>query len=309
MKTINKMKKYILLITVSFLLLQNGYSQTFMEIEENKLLLGGKPTVPNMSPIPYTLLDSIFSVIQKEEIEYRYVNGSCEDRAHYISLLFKKMNISSGKIWNFAPARITLISNELFKVKDPYSISDTVVTWGYHVAPVITAKNEEGQIDTLVLDQSFSPTSFIRYKDWLKVMNCTRSVYTFTDTDSYLFNSLNGLTVYNNNENPAPSHNMPNFLPQIITGDFWQLDPTNDYVQTGLAINDLSYYMAIAADSDKYTDSEKAYLLNLIKNIDKVELFTKSSRPNELSKDTYKSLIDYYKSRINHWDTKYSLLK
>jgi len=303
------MVKNIFFIALSILIFQNGYSQTFMEIKENKLLLGGTPTLPDLRPVSFGSLDSLFSILKNEKIEYRYVNGSCEDRAHYISLLLKKMLIASGKIWNFSPARVTLISDELFKVKDPYGISDSVIYWGYHVAPVFTAKNKMGEVDTLVFDQSFSPNSFIIYNDWLKTMKCPRSVFTFTDIDSYLFNSLNRLTVYDNSLNPAPSYAMPKFFPGIITGDFWKLDPTNDYVQSGLAVNDLAYYMFMSAASDKYSEKEKAYLYKLIKDIDKVEGFIKSERPVEISKSTHKELVEYYNARIGHWNTKYGLLK
>jgi len=295
-------------MALSIFMSQFGQSQTLIEIEENSLLLGGKPAMPYFIPVPFSSLDSLFAFIQNEKIEHRYVNGSCEDRAHYISLLLKKMNVESGKIWNYAPARVTLISNELFKVNDPYGISDTVVHWGYHVAPVFTAINEQGQIDTLVIDQSFSPHGFLHYKNWLKLMKCPRSVYTFTGIESYLFNSLNGLTIYDNKKNPPRSQTMPEFLPQIITGDFWQLNSANKYVQAGLAINDLAYYIATAASSGKYAARERTYLLNLIKNIKNLDLFTKTPRPPELSINTHRALSSYYKERFNHWDAKYSLL-
>ena len=299
------MKNVAIVVFIIFLA-EVSNAQTFIEVEENRLILGGKPSLPILKPVSWTDLDSIFQVVIDENIEYRYVNGSCEDRAHYISLLLKKMNVSTGKIWNFAPARISFISKELFQVKDPFGISDTIVNWGYHVAPVFTAKDEKGTIDTLVLDQSFSPNGFISYKDWLNKMNCPRSIYTFTDIDSYLFNSINGLIVYNNNITPPTSNKIPEYLPQIITGDFWQLNPSNDYIQKGLAVNDLA--LKISSEATKLDFIEKSYLLGLIKNIDNVVAFTYMDKPEEISIQTYNKLVDYYTTRLNYWKNKYIAL-
>ena len=264
--------------------------------EDYVLLLGAKPPTPELTPISFAEREELLDLVIAENIEYRYINGSCEDRAHYISLLLKKHQVTTGKIWNFAPARYSLSSDELFNMPDPLGISENT-TWGYHVAPFLTAYNEHGEIETLVIDQSLSADALMTIDEWLALMNCPRSIYLLTDADSYLFFSLNN---YLMQDESAPADEWPAFLPSIITGNFWNLAPGDDYVQKGLSINDLA--LEIFSIKNQLPAHEEAYLHELLKNIDDVIRLTEVTKPAELSSKTYRSLISYYDQRYAHWN-------
>jgi len=264
--------------------------------EDYDLLLGAKPPTPELTPISFAEREELLDLVIAENIEYRYINGSCEDRAHYISLLLKKHQVTAGKIWNFAPARYSLSSDELFNMTDPLGISENT-TWGYHVAPFLTAYNEQGEIETLVIDQSLSADALLTIDEWLALMNCPRSIYLLTDADSYLFFSLNN---YLMQDESAPADEWPTFLPSIITGNFWNLAPGDDYVQKGLSINDLA--LEIFSIKNQLPAHEEAYLHELLKNIDDVIRLTEVAKPAELSSKTYRSLISYYDQRYAHWN-------
>ncbi|MEQ8584332.1 MAG: protein-glutamine glutaminase family protein [Marinoscillum sp.] len=264
--------------------------------EDYNLLLGAKPPTPELIPISFAEREELLDLVIAENIEYRYINGSCEDRAHYISLLLKKHQVTAGKIWNFAPARYSLSSDELFNMTDPLGISENT-TWGYHVAPFLTAYNQEGEVETLVIDQSLSANTLLTIDEWLALMNCPRSIYLLTDADSYLFFSLNN---YLMPDESAPAGEWPAFLPSIITGNFWNLAPGDDYVQKGLSINDLA--IEIFSIKNQLPAHEATYLHELLKNIDDVIRLTEVPRPDELSPQTYRSLIRYYDKRYAHWN-------
>ena len=264
--------------------------------EDYNLLLGAKPPTPELTPISFAEREELLDLVIAENIEYRYINGSCEDRAHYISLLLKKHQVTAGKIWNFAPARYSLSSDELFNMTDPLGISENT-TWGYHVAPFLTAYNQEGEVETLVIDQSLSANTLLTIDEWLALMNCPRSIYLLTDADSYLFFSLNN---YLMPDESAPAGEWPAFLPSIITGNFWNLAPGDDYVQKGLSINDLA--IEIFSIKNQLPAHEATYLHELLKNIDDVIRLTEVPRPDELSPQTYRSLIRYYDKRYAHWN-------
>jgi hypothetical protein len=269
------------------------------------LILGAKPPAPFLSPIAYKLRKEIFDWVKKENLEYRYINGSCEDRAHYICLLLQNKGIETGKIWNFAPARYTFASNELFNIKDPFSISEQV-TWGYHVAPYLLSFNQDGAEEIIVIDQSFDEKACLTLDQWLNAMKCPQSLCLFTNKESYLFNSIFG--DYENVPFSFETHyNLPVDLPSVITGNFWILNNSDDYVQKGLAINDLA--VEISKIIRKSSTQESNYLRRVLTDIEAVILLTQSPKPFEISSTTFSHLIKFYFDRYSHWGTKVTNLR
>ncbi len=269
--------------------------------EEYNLLLGAKPATPELTPIKFSERKQILERVLAEQIEYRYINGACEDRAHYIALFLRKMGVDCGKIWNFAPARYSFISNELFTIEDPFGITDKI-TWGYHVAPFLKAYNKAGEIETIIIDQSFSPNSFLLLDEWLEKMKCPRAIYLLTDIDSYLFNSLEGFMGFAEHAHPNDSMNSPAIFPSIITGNFWTLFPDDDFVQKGLSINDLA--IKIFDEKNQLPKEEEFFLDTLLKNIDDLISLTTSSKPDALQIDTYQQFKDFYEMRCEHWGSR-----
>jgi Glutaminase len=272
-----------------------------MNPEDMHLQLSALPETPVLTPISFSERAFIFDKILSENIEYRYINGSCESRAHYISLLLQKYGFTVGKIWNFAPAKYTLISNELFSIADPFGITD-ILTWGYHVAPFVRAYDEKGEIETLIIDQSFSSHSFLKLDDWLGKMNCPRAIFILTEVESYLFNSLDGLIVFDDKLDPVTSQPVPTTLPSIITGYFWRLSPGDDFVQKGLAVNDLA--LEIVNKKNQFNKKENLHLGTILQNIDEVIKFIDMPKPAELRISTYNQLIQFYQKRYQHWGQK-----
>ncbi len=280
--------------------MQNQINQELISAEEYNLLLGAKPAAPELIPIAYEDRSKIFNLVREENIEYRYINGSCEDRAHYISLLLEYHGVKMAKIWNFAPARYTFLSNELFEISDPYGISENV-TWGYHVAPYLKSYNEVGEIETLIIDQSLCPDNFLFEQEWLDKMNCPGAIQLHTDISSYLFNSIFGYVGYNPISYET-YYNTPLDIPSIITGNFWNLYEGDDFVQKGLAINDLA--VEIFNFKRYLTDTENEYLSNVLNSIDEVIRLSATAKPFEISQHAFNHFIQFYQERYHHWSVK-----
>lgn len=283
---------------------QINNSDRLISEQEYNLLMGAKPFTPELNAIKFESRKETFQLVKDENIEFRYLNGSCEDRAHYISLLLRKYGVDCGKVWNFSPARYTFLSNELLNIKDPFGITDDL-TWGYHVAPYLMAYNEQGEIEKLVVDQSFCEDEFLTESDWIARMNCQRAIQLHTDLDSYLFNSIFGY-VGDHITSFETHYGTPLDIPSIITGNFWQLFPEDDYVQKGLAINDLA--VKIFDFKNYLPQIEKNYLSDILNNIDDLIKLVVTQKPHSLDQDSYNHIINYYFERYYHWGSKLSTL-
>lgn len=276
-------------------------TQELISNKDFQLLLGAAPLVPRLEPVTFMERQEIFNAVKAENLEYRYINGACEDRAHYLSLLLKKYGVASAKVWNFAPARYSFASTELFDIDDPFDITGNV-TWGYHVAPMLKAFNQEGEAETLVIDQSFNQESFLTLNEWLGKMNCPRAIYLLTDISSYLFNSLDSFLEYNE---MAPN-DPPALIPSIITGNFWSLLPGDDFVERGLSINDLA--LQIFRIKERLNQSERDYLDSLLKDIDELIRLVNGPKPAALGRQTFDHLTGFYADRCMHWATRLARL-
>lgn len=283
--------KILYFLVLGFAMPFGGQSQTYLPVEENNLILGQAPQA-TFSGVSKQLLTTALEAFKQLKVEYRYINGSCEDRAHFLAAFLKSRNIFAAKIWNFAPAKFTPISKQLFHARDPLNVQPNI-SWGYHVAPVVVAGG-----DTLVIDFSFSPAPMLQ-KEWLAKMNCPSSIYFYTDAGAYLFNTLNGLTVFDNRKNPAPPGvKLPDFLPSVLSGDFWTYTPSNTFIEEGLAVNDLAVF-AVETFKQK-PDRDK--IVQLVSNIDTLEKFAMGTTNDlQLQAATVQRLRSYYGLRRSFW--------
>jgi hypothetical protein len=215
--------------------------------------------------------------------------------------LLKKAGFDSGKIWNFAPARFTLLSNELFRIKDPLGISNPLF-WGFHVSPYILSYNQNGVLETLIFDLSFDSKKFLSIAEWQAVMNCPRALYLQTDFENYLFYSIESYSLRSAKIGNNPVYNIPAAQPSIITGDFWKLAPEETLVQNGLAINDLAMY--IYNTKSKMNTAEQKYLSETLTNIDWLDGFVFCPKSPEISEQLHAELIGFYKQRFEYWENK-----
>jgi hypothetical protein len=269
--------------------------------QEYHQLFNTKPLIPYLQVVEYHQRQHIFDLIVAENIEYRYLNGSCEDRTHLICLLLKKAGFDSGKIWNFAPARYTLLSNELFQIQDPLGISNPLY-WGFHVSPYILSYNQNGDLETLIFDLSFDTQKFLTIPEWQAIMNCPRALYLQTDLEHYLFYSIESYSLRSAKIGNNPVYNIPAIQPSIITGDFWKLAPDETLVQNGLAINDLAMY--IYNTKSKMNAAEQKYLSETLTNIDWLDGFVFCPKPKDISHQLHTELLSFYKTRFEFWENK-----
>jgi hypothetical protein len=269
--------------------------------QEYHQLFNTKPLIPYLQVVEYQQRQYIFDLIVAENIEYRYLNGSCEDRTHLICLLLKKAGFDSGKIWNFAPARYTLLSNELFQIHDPLGISNPLY-WGFHVSPYILSYNQNGNLETLIFDLSFDTQKFLSITEWQAIMNCPRALYLQTDLEHYLFYSIESYSLRSAKIGNNPVYNIPAIQPSIITGDFWKLAPDETLVQNGLAINDLAMY--IYNTKSKMNAAEQKYLSETLTNIDWLDGFVFCPKPRDISQQLHTELLGFYKTRFDFWENK-----
>jgi hypothetical protein len=111
-----------------------------------------------------TLFDTLANL---DYIEFRYANNHCEDRAHAMSYEIAQKGIKAGKAWIFVRGIFDNKFPKVLKINDANKVGKNgLLTWKYHVAPVIMS--EKG--DTLVLDPSLCKTP-VTLKEWFYKMN------------------------------------------------------------------------------------------------------------------------------------------
>jgi hypothetical protein len=229
------MKKTLLILTfLAFNLCLNA--QTYFDVTKDFPYNGNQSynadfkTIKHYSPAQ---VKTVFDSICKSGIEFNYPQGGCQNRAQMMSMLLnKKYNIQHCKVWLFPPADLIVGNTQALEIKDKNQLSpDNTIKWLYHVAPSILVDNN-GKVDTLIIDPSIDKTQPLKLTDWLKaITNSDISKYTFLNSDLYFF-------VTNNN---------------ILSGEFYkfQIDArywTDNYrnlsMEKSLAINDMAIYIS-----------------------------------------------------------------
>lgn len=280
----------------------------FVTVDENSLFLGSLPDAPTHETITRSQLMSLLTAIKAEGLEYRYIIGSCEDRAHFITMIAKKAGLPISKIWAIAPARTTLLSRELITVADPYGVVKSV-TWGHHVAPVVLLENGTPEPDALVIDLSLSPNAAMPLRAWIQAINSPRSSFFATGDNDYLFYSLNGFNIYNNGsptvnylgEREADALLMPSWFPNILTGDFQKYDLGNwdEAIAAGLATNDLA--MAIFDDKLKVDKKDATLLHTAILEEDSINSLVANPPGAGLTAQGSQAVKTFFSDRKSHW--------
>lgn len=283
---------------------------TLLQPAENGLLWQGLPAPPALQAVSRATADQFWRTLQAEQIEHRYIVGSCEDRAQYVSLMLRRAGIASGKIWVIAPSRYTLLSRELISVQDPYGVTPSV-TWGHHVAPIIEVLHES-RVDTLVIDQSFSPGGFLTLDQWFERLNSPRSIYFVTGVNDYLFKSANGLIVYGNNTglNPIPTDTLPTWFPNVLTGDFqpYNYSSNGAWITGGMATNDVAMQIFEGSLPRVATPAERQILGTALRSEKGMDALVGTELVSGLTPATLSALRSYFQARVRHWDTRLQAL-
>ncbi len=282
----------------------NSLGQIRVDFAENNLMSNAHPFGAFLCPIVKEKADSLFNVIAKLSIPSRHINGYCESRAEFIarkmSLIYTESGCDVGKIWAFAPSISTLVSNKKLSTSNPLFDGEKV-TWGYHVAPIISVKNGD-RTDTMVLDLSFNSKKLIEYHKWLGMMHCKELIYTFTDRNYYLFYTLNGLQLTGSK---FQGMTISEEFPKIITGHFYYPMPSDFLtVPSGIAYNDLACYLVDkyyndAQYSDYKDDIKEKTKLNSMKDII-------ARKDTTLPKEMIEDCVNYYYERLKYWQSLYT---
>jgi Glutaminase len=291
-------------------------SAEYIELDDNSLLPWAHHKA-ELTPITADQAKAFFAAVEAEKIESRYIVGSCEDRAHFVALMAMKAGIPVAKVWGIAPKRYTLLSQELFKVKDASGVVD-YVTWGHHVAPVFLVKHGDGDIRTVVLDLAFDPKDYISLDAWTKKLGTDRGKFFFTSPLNYLFASLDGVNgsgrIISGPEGCSPNcqlHTLPTWFPNILTGDMADYSSAiNDpWIASGMAQDDLA--MKVFDTLTTFPAADRSTLKKAIQTENGLARLAGVASPQfeELSSATLQSLKAYYQQRKAHWTNRITTLK
>jgi len=174
------------------------------------------------------ILDSILD----SEIEFNYIQGGCQHRAHIMSIILNRLSIEHFKVWLFAPKNLYKEDLRSLVIKDKNDLADnSKINWGYHVAPAILVKEGE-ETTTYILDPSINRKA-IKLSDWFAAIEYKEgSKYTFLKPQFWSFLTEN--------------------YGKTITGEFYKYTIDNRYcgdnyrnlsLEKGLAINDMAIYI------------------------------------------------------------------
>lgn len=276
-------------------LIASELRSNYIDNNENSLIKG------SLEKFDFSALKVYSSkeVINAEEtfssisMEYNYVNGECHNKAHLGGLCLINSGYSIFKIWNFSPSIYSHMSQKTLKVNDPLNLHDYILT-DYHVAIAVLCF-VDGIKTVKVIDPTFSKKS-MSIKDWRDFQNCPNALFTFTEHKKYLFNTMNGFNIYNNENESFESLQLPSWFPKIITGDFFEYNgfaKESKWIPKGLASLDVAI--------DIYNKTQKGQIsssyVDIIKDINQFR--------NKLEeKQIGISFINYWNERIEHWNQK-----
>jgi hypothetical protein len=297
-------KSILLLLTV--IVSCNCFSQEYFRIESTFNCNCGEFT-KDLSELKTYSEKEVLEIFKKvsvdSEIEFRYPQGGCQQRAEMMHHILENLNVQHAKIWLFAPIDLEHGISTKLEIKDKNGLApDSTIKWGYYVAPCILRKMEKYKIDTLVIDPSLKRNSPLKLNDWLSSMkNSEVSKYTFLNAKYYFFNTQN------------------NGISPVLNGYFYTYEPVeglvtmydNATVERELAVNDVAMFLKEKLDSG-YSDrnGEIRTLLGSVENL--ISLFAAQQRCNQLNgisirvlfdnhSSIMKEAMDYYNERFELW--------
>lgn len=314
------MKKIFLLLFINCIM-NLGYAQhQKFSIKSSHNAAGG--STPTLTPITYNEAitesqanDLVKYFLESSKLDFKCVYNGCQNRATVMSLLLKEKNIRHYKIWNFNPFKISLVHEQgPLNVDDILKLKNNRIFWDFHVAVSVLVKNENNSTDTLVIDPSFANKP-LKVNDWLALQNSPNSHYTFLDPKWYNFVTIQNNVQFPYKENGAiVNYNyyvyVPNFFPQIITGDYYNYDISKQVlIAKELATNEQITKMADVIYNLPVQDPARTQLVDLVSG--KFEDFknvlegTNTLAPNHAFekylneyKGSYKKSYDYWLSRL-----------
>jgi hypothetical protein len=127
---------------------------------------GGPGGLAVVSP---QLAAAVFSILaSRPDIAFRFPVDGCYARAHLMVKQMKAMGLSPGKAWTFASPGDPLWV-------DTPNHPDGKVSWGYHVAPTLPVKGDDGVVRDMVIDPSMSDHP-VTVEEWKNAQHDTPTV-------------------------------------------------------------------------------------------------------------------------------------
>lgn len=305
------------LLQVSSLGLAQTLPAELVQIDENGLFKGNQPGAPATTSVSPAQMHAFFAQVKAEGIEHRYIVGSCEDRAHFVTMLADVAGVPVSKVWAIAPARTSLLSRELIRFADPYGVIPEV-TWGHHVAPLVLVGDDAAGAVAMVVDLSLSPDAPMPLKDWIAALRSPRATFFATSANDYLFWSANGFVAANNTGRETVDANgvkdpaivrLPGWFPNILTGDFQKYDAGgwDDTIADGLAKNDLA--MAIFDGRIDLGAQDRVTLRETIKYETSMSRLVDDPASAGIAAKSVKAVRAFHAARKDHWRKRLSDLK
>ncbi|MDQ2899898.1 MAG: protein-glutamine glutaminase family protein [Acidobacteriota bacterium] len=107
-----------------------------------------KDTVFGPGPIRRGAASELFrQMAEQKDIAFGYPKDGCYARAHIMLKRMQDRDATPGKVWTFAGSRTDPLWVNSSNYKDP-------IVWGYHVAPTIPVRDENGVVRDMVIDPS-----------------------------------------------------------------------------------------------------------------------------------------------------------
>lgn len=111
--------------------------------------------------------ESVFDTMShQKDIAFRYVLDGCYARAHLMIQRMEKMGVRAQKVWSFPSTGSKLQARSKL-------VKGGVVTWAYHVAPVVPVM-VNGKASWMVIDPSLFPRP-VTVSEWANAQKCSRT--------------------------------------------------------------------------------------------------------------------------------------
>jgi len=98
-------------------------------------------------------------------------------------------SIPHAKVFIFAPKNLQEGNNTQLELNDPTGLSpNNTIKWTYHVAPIVSEIDNQGNPQIMVIDPSLNSTAALPLNDWFnKMKNSDISKYMIVTPDAYFF--------------------------------------------------------------------------------------------------------------------------
>lgn len=144
-------------------------------------------------------VEQLFEYLAEQDITFDYPIDGCWNRAHLMVKAMEELGIpeeSITKAWTFAkPGEELAVPANYFSMYSP----DGIVNWGWHVAPVVTVIDDNGNEVQIALDPSIA-TEPVTVQEWVEISGNGNETDLITSPASAYALGQDGNLIYINND-------------------------------------------------------------------------------------------------------------